>query len=272
VTADPTTLPGGLNARLAEPVAIVGMGAVFPGADSLDAYWQNLTRGVDAISDAPANRWDPEWYDPALADKPSRLYCRRGGFIDEFASFDPLRFGVMPTSVPETEPEQLLTLRVAAEAIEDAGGMDRLPDRGRVAVIFGRLGQSSGAGIKFFYRVMLGDMLTGFLNELRPEMTADETARLRDRLEGRLGTYHAENVIGLMPNLTASRVANRLDLGGPAYILDAACASSLIALDHGIAGLLSGGIDAAIVGGIHLNHDITFWSVFNQLKALSRSQ
>jgi acyl transferase domain-containing protein len=272
MTADQTTLPGGLNARLAEPIAIVGMGAVFPGADSLDKYWQNLTRGVDAISEAPANRWDPEWYDPALADKPSRVYCRRGGFIDEFASFDPLRFGVMPTSVPETEPEQLLTLRVVAEAIEDAGGMDRLPDRSRVGVIFGRLGQSSVAGIKFFYRVMLGDILTGFLNELRPEMTPDEVARIRGRLDERLGTYHAENVMGLMPNLTASRVANRLDLGGPAYILDAACASSLIALDHGIAGLLSGGIDAAIVGGVHLNHDITFWAVFSQLKALSRSQ
>jgi acyl transferase domain-containing protein len=272
MTADASVLPGGLNARLAEPVAIVGMGAVFPGADSLDTYWQNLTKGVDSISEAPANRWDPEWYDPSLADKPSRLYCRRGGFIDEFASFDPLRFGVMPTSVPETEPEQLLALRVVSEAIEDAGGMDRLPDRSRVGVIFGRLGQSSVAGIKFFYRVMLEDMLTGFLTELRPGMAAEEIARFQQRIEERLGTYHAENVMGLMPNLTASRVANRLDLRGPAYILDAACASSLIALDHGIAGLMSGGIDTAIVGGVHLNQDITFWAVFNQLKALSRSQ
>jgi acyl transferase domain-containing protein len=272
MTADAPVLPGGLNARLAEPVAIVGMGAVFPGADCLDTYWQNLTRGVDSISEAPANRWDPEWYDPPLADKPSRLYCRRGGFVDEFASFDPLRFGVMPASVPETEPEQLLALRVVSEAIEDAGGMDRLPDRSRVGVIFGRLGQSSVAGIKFFYRVMLGDILTGFLNELRPGMAPDEVARFQNRIEERLGTYHAENVMGLMPNLTASRVANRLDLRGPAYILDAACASSLIALDHGIAGLMSGGIDTAIVGGVHLNQDITFWAVFNQLKALSRSQ
>jgi acyl transferase domain-containing protein len=272
MAADAPVLPGGLNARLAEPVAIVGMGAVFPGADSLDMYWQNLTKGVDAISEAPANRWDPEWYDPALADKPSRLYCRRGGFIDEFASFDPLRFGVMPASVPETEPEQLLALRVVSEAIEDAGGMDRLPDRDRVGVIFGRLGQSGVSGIKFFYRVMLGDMLSGLLNELQPEMAPEDVARVQTRIEERLGSYHAENVMGIMPNLTASRVANRLNLRGPAYILDAACASSLIALDHGIAGLMSGGIDTAIVGGVHLNHDITFWAVFNQLKALSRSQ
>ena len=220
----------------------------------------------------PANRWEPEFYDPERADQPNRIYCRRGGFVDNLAYFDPMPYGVMPASVPETEPEQLLALRVTAGAIADAGGLDRLPDRDRVGVILGRLGQSSVTSIKFFLRVMLPDQMCSYMSELLPELTQDQLDRVRSRTIEQLGAYHPENVIGLMPNLTASRVANRLGLRGPAYILDAACASSLIAVDHGIAQLMNGGLDAVVVGGVHHNHDITFWSVFSQLRALSRSQ
>ena len=265
--------PGGAAAgQLAEPVAIVGMDVLLPGAGSLDQYWHNLVNGVDAISDVPANRWEPEFYDTEHADQPNRIYCRRGGFVDNLAYFDPMPYGVMPASVPETEPEQLLALRVAAGAIADAGGMDRLPDRDRVGVILGRLGQSSMTSIKFFLRVMLPDQMVSYVHELLPELRPDQLERVRARIVERLGPHHPENVIGLMPNLTASRVANRLGLRGPAYILDAACASSLIAVDHGIAELMRGRLDAVVVGGVHHNHDVTFWSVFSQLRALSRRQ
>jgi acyl transferase domain-containing protein len=253
-----------------EPVAIVGMAVLVPGADSLDAYWSNLVNGVDAITDVPSNRWGPELYDPELAHQPNRLYCRRGGFVDEFAYFDPMTFGVMPASVPEIEPEQLLALRVAAAAIEDAGGMDRLPDRDRVGVILGRLGLSSITNVKFYLRVRLADQMCDFMRELVPELSQDRLDQVRELIGERLGPYHPDAVIGLMPNLTASRVANRLDLRGPSYILDAACASSLIAVDHGIAELVSGRLDMVLAGGVHHNHDITFWAVFNQLRALSR--
>ena len=114
--------------------------------------------------------------------------------------------------------------------------------------------------------------MSTYVRELLPELTPDQLERVRARTVERLGPYHPENVIGLMPNLTASRVANRLGLRGPAYILDAACASSLIAVDHGIAELMRGRLDAVVVGGVHHNHDVTFWSVFSQLRALSRRQ
>ena len=69
--------------------------------------------------------------------------------------------------------------------------------------------------------------------------------------------------------VSASRISNRLNLRGMAYNLDAACASSLIAVDHGVAELASGRLDAVLVGGVHHNHEVTFWAVFNQLRALS---
>lgn len=255
--------------RMAEPAAIVGMGALFPGAGSLDAYWRNLVDGVDAITDVPPNRWEPERYDPEAGYQLTRMYCRRGGFVDDFAHFDPIPYGVMPASVPETEPDQLLALRVASEAIEDAGGADRLPDRDRVGVILGRLGIQGVACGRFDARVRRGDQVCGLIREMIPELPRDRLDRLREMIAERQGPYQPENVIGLMSNLSANRIANRLNLRGTAYNLDAACASSLIAVEHGVAELASGRLDAVLVGGVHHNHEVMFWAVFNQLRALS---
>ena len=75
-----------------------------------------------------------------------------------------------------------------------------------------------------------------------------------------------------MPNLAASRVANRLDLRGPAYTVDAACASSLVAVDQAVRELAGGRCDVVLAGGVHHCHDVTLWSVFTQLGALSPSE
>jgi acyl transferase domain-containing protein len=246
------------------------MDVVLPGSGSLEQYWRNLVDGVDAIKEAPEHRVERRFLEPEKADKPSRIYCNRGGFVDEFAEFDPMAYGVMPASVPGTEPEQLIALKVAAGAIEDAGGMDRLPERERIGVFLGRLGQSGVSHMKFYGRVRMSDQLVGLLRELLPGVSEEKFGELERRIDASLGPYHPENVIGLMPNLTASRVANRLDLRGPAYTIDAACASSLICLDQGIAELSSGRLDMVLCGGVHHNHDVAFWSVFSQIRALSR--
>ncbi|WP_432841955.1 beta-ketoacyl synthase N-terminal-like domain-containing protein [Dactylosporangium sp. CA-092794] len=251
-------------------IAIVGMAAVMPGAGSVEAYWRNLVDGVDAITDLPANRWDDEFYDPQHADRPDRVYCRRGGFIDEYATFDPLRFGIMPASVGDIEPDQLIALEVAAAAVEDAGGTDRLPEGDRVGVILGRGGILSPAQARYAQRVRMSSQVVLVLRELLPELDPARLELVRQKFDERLGPQQPEGTIGLVPNLTASRVANRLNLRGPAYTLDAACASSLIAVDQGITELVNGRLDAVLAGGVHHVHDISFWSVFSQLRALSR--
>jgi 3-oxoacyl-(acyl-carrier-protein) synthase len=251
-------------------VAIVGMAALFPGAANLDGYWRNLVDGVDAITEVPPARWDPEFFDPDQADRPDRVYCRRGGFVDDLVTFQPLRFGIMPASVPSIEPDQLIALNVATAAIDDAGGPDRLPDRERVGVILGRGGNLSPAQGRHYQQVRIPEQVIGILHDLFPEAGAARLERVRERLVERLGPHQPEGTIGLVPNLAASRVANRLDLHGPAYTVDAACASALLAVDQAVAELTSGRLDAVLAGGVHHAHDITFWSVFSQLGALSR--
>lgn len=251
-------------------IAIVGMAALMPSAGDLETYWRNLIGGVDAITDVPTHRWDEEFYDPEQSHRADRMYCRRGGFVDEFATFEPLRFGVMPASVGDIEPDQLITLEVAAAAIDDAGGGDRLPARDRIGVILGRGGILSPAQARYAQRVRMSSQVVSILRELIPDVDPARLELLRKKFDERLGPYQPEGTIGLVPNLAASRVANRLDLRGPAYTIDAACASSLIAVDQGITELLNGRLDAVLAGGVHHVHDISFWSVFNQLRALSR--
>ncbi|WTW98745.1 polyketide synthase dehydratase domain-containing protein [Streptomycetaceae bacterium NBC_01309] len=253
--------------------AIVGIGAVFPSAPDAPAFWANIEKGVDAITDVPPHRWDPDvYFAPDAAVGPvhaDRFYCRRGGFVDDYATFDPVRFGVMPSAVGGAEPDQLLALRTTAEAIADAGGEERLPDRERIGVVFGRGGYMGVATARLDQRVRTAHQLVSVLRQVAPEFDDARLAAIREAFQASLGPESPESSIGLVPSFTASRIANRLDLGGPAYTVDAACATSLLAIDHAVAELASGRCDAVIAGAVHHCHIATLWSVFTQLRALS---
>ncbi|GAA2133075.1 type I polyketide synthase [Kitasatospora kazusensis] len=261
--------------RAATPVAVVGMAVLLPGAPDLAAYWRNLVEGVDAVTDVPEGRWDADYYDPGGATGPAapdRLYCRRGGFVDGLAEVQPTRFGLMPSSVAGTEPDQLIALQVAAAAIADAGGPERLPDRDRIGVVLGRGGYLTPGLVRLDQRVRSAHQVVRTLGELLPDLTPGQLEKVRAAFTDRLGPDRPESAIGLVPNLAASRLANRLDLRGPAYTVDAACASSLVAVDQAVGELATGRCDLVLAGGVHHCHDVTLWSVFAQLRALSPSQ
>lgn len=255
----------------AEPVAVVGMAGLFPGAPDTGSFWENIVTGHDAISEVPPQRWDPEYYDPGRAGA-ERFYCRRGGFVDDIATFDPARFGIMPVAVDHADPDQFVALGVAAAALEDAGGVEspRVDPR-RVGVILGRGGYYNAGIVRLDQRVRVAEQICLTLREVLPDLPDDRIDAVRAAFRQQLGPEHPEAMIGLVPNLTASRIANRLDLQGPAYTVDAACASSLVAVDQAVHELRSGRCDLVLAGGSHHCHDVTFWSVFTQLGALSRS-
>jgi acyl transferase domain-containing protein len=251
-------------------VAIIGMACLFPGAPDLESFWHNVCAGVDAIGDVPPARWDPAFYDPA-ATAADRFYCRRGGFVDELARFDAAGHGVMPVAARGAEPDQLLTLELATRALADAGYADRPFARARTGIVIGR-GNYAGAGrARLEQHVRGAEQLVVALRGLVPSLSEAELARVKAELQAQVG-YVPDAAIGLVPNLTASRVANRLDLQGPAFTVDAACASALVAVDQACAELGAGRSDFMLAGGVHLCHDEAFWSVFCQLGALSRAQ
>jgi acyl transferase domain-containing protein/phosphopantetheinyl transferase len=269
------------DAAARDGIAVVGMSALFPGAGDLAAYWNNIVGGVDAISELPPGRWDEEFYHPeaAVPSPPGtrtatadRIYARRGGFVNDGATFDPTEFGIMPLAVDAAEPDQLLALRLAAEAIADSGGAESLGDLARVGVVLGRGGYQTAGQARLDQRVKTARQVAVTLREVLPDLPADAVERVHDAFVARLGPERPESAIGLVPNLAASRIANRLDLRGPAYTVDAACASSLIAVESALRELRSGRVDAMVVGGVHIAHEPIFWSIFSMLRALSPSQ
>lgn len=271
-------------------VAIVGMACVFPGAPDLAAFWRNIEAGVDATTEVPPARWDPAvFYDPS-SSAPDRFYCKRGGFIDAYARFDALAFGVMPVAAHGAEPDQLMMLEVAHAALLDAGYLPsgvtkgrpagsvapgpapRTLPRERAGIVIGR-GNYIGAGMtRLEQHVRTAEQLVSSLRTLLPQLDEAALAGVKREFQKKLGAYGPDTAIGLVPNLTASRIANRLDLMGPAYTVDGACASSLLAVEEACEKLVTHRADLMLAGGVHLSHDVAFWSVFCQLGALSRQQ
>jgi acyl transferase domain-containing protein/NAD(P)H-dependent flavin oxidoreductase YrpB (nitropropane dioxygenase family) len=249
--AAPAGGPGPLD------VAIVGMACVFPGAGSLGAYWANVVAGVDAMGDVPSARWRPELHPGVPA--------ARGGFIVP-VPFDALRYGIPPSSLASIEPVQLLALEVAARALADAGYAvlaqpaspgqppGRPFDRDRTSVIFGA---EPGSDLSAAYG-------------LRSALPA-YTGGLPPALDEHLPRLTEDSFPGVLANVIAGRIANRLDLGGVNYTIDAACASSLAALDAACKELAAGTSDMVLCGGADTHNGSHDFEMFASVQALSPS-
>lgn len=109
-----------------EPIAIIGIGCRFPGANDPEAFWQLLRNGVNAITEVPPNRWDIESFYDANPATPYKMNTRWGGFLDQVDQFDPQFFGISPREAVSMDPKQRLLLEVSWEALEDAG---QIPER-----------------------------------------------------------------------------------------------------------------------------------------------
>ncbi|MFD9370903.1 SDR family NAD(P)-dependent oxidoreductase [Streptomyces sp. NPDC060020] len=234
-------------------IAIVGMACAYPGAPDLAAYWAMVLAGTDAVTEVPAERWDPELYydaDPARAGE--RTPSRWGGFLGP-VPFDALAHGIPPASLAGIEPVQLLALEISARALGDAGyGRERAFDRSRTSVVFGAEAgtELAGAyGLRALYPAYLGE-LPPALDEQLPRLTEDSFP-------------------GILANVIAGRVANRLDLGGANCTVDAACASSLAALDLACRQLRDGDSDMVLCGGADVHNGINDYLMFASVRALS---
>ncbi|MGH3824018.1 MAG: SDR family NAD(P)-dependent oxidoreductase [Pseudonocardiaceae bacterium] len=230
--------------RDAQPldVAIVGMAGVFPGAEDVVRYWANVLAGVDAVTDVPAERWDPAVY---------REPQGWGGFLPDIP-FDALAYGIPPAALASIEPVQLLALEVAAQALRDAGYAQRAFDRERTSVIFGAEG---GADLANAYAFR--SLYPSYHGSLPPE------------LDEQLPAVTEDSFPGVLANVIAGRIANRLDLGGANYTVDAACASSLAAIDLACKELRAGTSNMVLAGGADVNNSIHYYLMFASVQALS---
>ena len=251
-------------------IAIVGMAGLYPKAPDIDGLWQNILAKVDAVTEAT-----PEWLasnrilDPE-SNELRRIYTAYGGFLGDLARFDASRFGTMPTSVEGAQPDQFLALALASDALVDAGCTPGDFDGRTTGVILGHSIHMHRANVNGVLQIWQMEQTRELLHGLFPEAGDDQLDQAIERLGAGLPKISPESLPGLVPNVMTGRIANRLDLMGPNYVIDAACASSLIAVDLAMTELRSGRADMMLAGGVNTTTSPLVYSVFCNVGALSR--
>jgi polyketide-type polyunsaturated fatty acid synthase PfaA len=250
------------------PVAVVGVGALYPGSPDAEAFWRNIVEGRDLITDVPATHWlSEDYYDPDPS-APDKVHCQRGGFLPT-VDFDPMEFGISPRNLPATDTEQLLALLVAKKVLKDASqGAFQKIDRDRMSVILGVGGATQLVG-HMSSRLHRPDWLRALRDSGIDEPRAQEIC---DRISSAFIPFQESTFPGVLGNVVAGRIANRFDLHGTNCVVDAACASSLAALSMGLNELYLGQSDLVIVGGVDALNDILMYMCFAKTQALSRTQ
>ncbi|WP_283472117.1 SDR family NAD(P)-dependent oxidoreductase [Methylosinus trichosporium] len=202
-----------------EGIAIIGMAGRYPGADNLDAFWDNLCADRDLIVEIPPERWPVEgFYDPQIG-APGRSYSKWGGFLGGVDGFDPLFFSIAPGEAAAIDPNERLFLETCWEALEDAGHT-----RASLA--------PAPRAVGVYVGVMYGDYAL---------LAADAAAP--GRAVGGSAPYWS----------IANRVSYWFDLHGPSLAIDSACSSSLTAIHLACQALACGEIAVAISGGVNLS-------------------
>lgn len=249
----------------AAPIAVVGMGAIFPGRGDSNGFWRDICEGRDLLSDTPETHWLlDDYYDPNPLAR-DRTYGRRGGFLPPVA-FDPLAFGIPPAALQTTDTAQLLALVAAKMTLDDVEqGTAGRYDRSRTSVILG-VASATELTAHMAGRLQRPAWVNGLRQAGLPE---DEVQDIARRIESHYAEWNESTFPGLLGNVVAGRIANRLDLGGSNYVTDAACASSLSALQIALHELRAGDSDMVLTGGVDALNDILMFMCFSKTPALS---
>ncbi len=212
-------------------IAIIGLDCRFAGAPDSSAYFENILAGKDSTREVPADRWNKHAFCDPDSPAADRVPTCRGGYLDSPLSFDAAAHGIMPRTVSGGEPEQFLILEAATAALADAGlDPDRLAQR-RVEVVIGRGNYFNRGNLTRLAHGRLIAQTVALLHAFHPEWSAQQCQAIADDLRSSLPPFEAATIPGQLTNATAGRLTHRFDLSGASFVVDAASASSLVALD-----------------------------------------
>ena len=207
-----------------QAIGVIGMAGRFPGAPSLGALWENLRSGVESITHfSPQDLEDA--FGRSVQNAPN--YVRARSILDGVELFDAEFFNFLPREAELTDPQQRIFLEIAWEALESAG-YDPASFPGEIAVY---------AGSSFN---------TYLLYHLLPD---------RQGLEMLTGNYQVgeyPTLVGNGADFIATRTAYKLDLRGPAFTVQSACSTSLLAVAEACQCLLDYRADMALAGGVSI--------------------
>jgi thioester reductase-like protein len=203
-----------------EPIAIVGMACRVPGARTVDAFWRNMRDGVESITRFGRDELLAAEVDEDTLADPDHIPA--SGHLDGADRFDAAFFGFNAGEAETMDPQHRVFCETAWEAVENSGH--------EPGTLGGQVGVFAGA----------------FMNKYLTANLATNARFQRSSMAPLARMFNDKDFL-------ATRIAYLLNLTGPAYTVQTACSTSLVAAHLGCQSLLSYECDAALVGGVTIN-------------------
>lgn len=210
-----------------EPIAIIGMAGRFPGANSVPAFWRNLCEGRESIHFYTAEELEAAGVSPELLSQSN--YVRAMGAMDDVFGFDAQFFHINNREAESMDPQQRIFLETAWTALEDAGYCPSPDQDPESSVQAPRVGVFAGSGQNTY----LSDYCALQYSHLSPAQR------------------HSLMIVN-EKDFLSSRVSYKLNLRGPAVVVQTACSTSLVAVHMACEALRRGECDMALAGGVSL--------------------
>jgi len=242
-----------------EPIAIVGMACRYPDAHSPAELWKNALAQRQAFRRIPPERLNLDDYWSADPHAAESIYITEGAFLSNY-EFDRIKFRISGEAYRAADMAQWLALDVAADALADAGYTQAqgLPQASTAVYLGNTLtGEISRASLlrqrwPYVRRVLAASLRTDGWPESR-------ILPLLEKVEAQYKEPFPEpgpeSLVGGLSNTIAGRICNFFNLQGGGYVVDGACASSLLAVAQACSALVAGDADAALAGGVDISID-----------------
>lgn len=245
-------------------IAVVGMAARFPEAPNPRALWNNIVDGKQSFGDVPSSRWNNDTFYSEIPRAIDRSYVRHGAFLDDVDQFAALHYGIAPRRVTHMDPQHRLLYDAVREALQDAGWEQAAFDRKRTGTF---VGISSSE-----YRNFLNTRSTAMamLGGAYGDAPHGDGVHAVAESVAKLTPISSFSLPGSLLNMAAANIAHQWGLEGPAFAIDAACASALVAVYEAMLYLRTGQCDRALAGGVYLNLTPENQVSFSRIGAMSR--
>src|SRR5215469_1409177 len=255
-------------------IAIIGMACRYPDARSPRQLWENTLAQRRSFRRIPQVRLCLDDYS-ADSQTEDRIYLRTAAVLEDY-EFDRIRFQVSKETFASTDLVHWLALDIASQALEDAKLLDADDTRReRIGVFIGNslTGEFSRANLLRLRWPYLRRVLAAALQK---KAQNGDLHKLLDEIEALYKTPFPptteESLAGGLSNTIAGRICNYFNFKDGGYTVDAACASSLLAVANACSALESGDVDVAIAGGVDLSLDPFELAGFSKLGALAAKQ
>jgi 8-amino-7-oxononanoate synthase len=245
-------------------IAIVGLSCRFPGARDVTEFWANSLNASHQFRPVPADRWNHETFFSTDFREKYATYTDRVAFIQDVERFAALHHRIPPRRAKAMDPQHRLLVDLAREAVQDAGWERGEFDRARTGVFVGLSSSDYRdiAGARVIATMLAdGSFPAGGHDPALIEAIAEASAAIEPA--------QSFSLAGNLLNMAPCTVSELLDLGGPAFAVDAACSSAMVALHEAVNHLRTGSCTTALVGGVFINMTPSALVGFSRVGALS---